>query len=128
MDPREDKRRAIFERQNRVARVDGENYLMSSQPPDKKYQIIATESGWTSSCPDHIYRCVCCMHICAGEMGHKMLEAVQKSVAIKQVGLGKCKLCDSQNATKESTKSLRRHVPAVQMWRLQEALYPQFWL
>ena len=65
-------------------------------------------AGWTCSCPDHQFRRVCCKHIHAVEISRKMREAVQESVTIREIDLGKCKFCDSANVVKHGLKKLKK--------------------
>ena len=63
------------------------------------------------SCPDNIYRGVCCKHIHAIEISRRMRAAVQQEIpktVIKQVDLGRCKQCDSPNIVKQGIRKLKR--------------------
>ena len=95
MSPREDRGRAIFERQDQISRVDEGHYLVNSQSSDKKYQILAIESGWFCSCPDHKFRKVCCKHIHAVEISIRMREKVQNDVTMPEVDTSVCRHCKS---------------------------------
>ena len=70
--------------------------------------MLSTERDWTCSCPDRQFRQVCCKHIHAVEISRKMREAVQESVTIREVDLGRCRFCDSLNIARKGTKKLKK--------------------
>ena len=54
----------IFENTNvQILRLDDHHYTVKSQTTNRKYDVIATESGFICNCPDHIFRKICCKHI-----------------------------------------------------------------
>ncbi len=95
-----------------IERIDDTMYHVKSQSnPDRFYEVISTEHRMLCSCPDSIYRGVCCKHVHAIEISRRMREAVQEDVPktiIKQVDLGRCKRCDSSNIAKQGMRKLKR--------------------
>ncbi len=109
MNTREDRGRAIAETKDQICRVDGHHYTVKSQSnTDKVYDVISTERGWDCSCPDPQFRRVCCKHIHGVEISKRMRDAVQKSVTISEIDLGRCKFCDSDDIIRKGTKKLKR--------------------
>ncbi len=101
----------IASKSNQITRVDDTTYTVRSQSSNKVYEVIQTESGWVCSCPDSMYRGVCCKHAHAIEISKRMREAVQEEVPktiIKQVDLTKCKRCKSSNVVKQGIRRLKR--------------------
>lgn len=94
-----------------IERIDDTTYKVQSQSnPNKFYEVISTEHGFVCSCPDSMYRGVCCKHSHAIEISRRMREAVQEEVTttIKQVDLTKCKFCESANITKKGIKKAKK--------------------
>ena len=108
MDTRQIRGQAIYEKQGQIERNNSTHYFVKSQSSNGRYDVISTELGWTCSCPDHVYRHVCCKHIHAVEISRKMREAVQESVTVKEVDLSRCKFCDSPNITKKGIRKLKK--------------------
>ena len=108
MNPRQERGKAITGKKNQITRLDDLRYTVRSQSLSKVYDIVSTERGWTCACPDHIYRQVCCKHIHAVEISRRMREAVRETVTIRQVSLGKCKHCDSENMVKDSMRKFKK--------------------
>ena len=108
MNPREERGKMIAKLDNQIVRLDDLHYAIRSQSLDRTYEIVSTESGWTCACPDHFYRRVCCKHIHAVEISRKMREAVRETVTIKEVNLGSCKHCDSEDVERHGFKTLKR--------------------
>lgn len=101
----------IASKPNQIVRVDDTTYTVRSQSSNKVYELMSTEHGWICSCPDHMYRGVCCKHIHAVEISKRMREAVQQNMpktVIPQVDLGRCKFCDSANIVKHGIKKLKK--------------------
>ena len=93
----------IASKPNQITRIDDLTYTIRSQSSDRVYELMSTEHGWICSCPDHMYRLVCCKHIHAVEISRRIREAVQQEIpktVIKQVDLTKCKFCDSTGIVK----------------------------
>ena len=98
----------IAQLKDQIRRIDDGTYKVNSQSGNGKYDVLSTERGWTCSCPDHQFRQVCCKHIHAVEISRKMREAVQESVTIREVDLGRCKFCDSPNITRKGVRKLKK--------------------
>ena len=81
---------------------------MRSQSSNQVYEIVSTEQGWTCACPDHFFRGVGCKHIHAVEISRKMREAVRETATIRQISLGKCKHCESENIHKDYIRRFKK--------------------
>ena len=95
-----------------IHRIDDYTYEVSSQSnPTRTYEVISTEHGLVCSCPDSMFRNVCCKHAHAIEISRRLREAVQQDVPktiIKQVDLTKCLRCESPNITKKGIRHLKK--------------------
>ena len=107
-DARRQRGQEIAKRGGQIVRLDDLHYTVRSQSSEGVYEIVSTEMGWTCACPDHVYRDVCCKHIHAVEISKKLRQAVSEEIVIKQVDLGKCKFCDSENITKDGIRKLKK--------------------
>ena len=97
----------IASKPNQITRIDDLTYTVRSQSSDRVYELMSTEHGWICSCPDHMYRLVCCKHIHAVEISRRIREAVQQEIpktVIKQVDLTKCKFCYSTDIIKKGNR------------------------
>ena len=108
MNPREKRGQQIAQLKDQIHRFDDNTYRVNSQSSKKQYDVVSSERGWICSCPDHTYRQVCRKHIHAVEISRKMREAVRKTVTIKQMDLGRCKHCDSENIVKDSVRRFKK--------------------
>jgi len=50
-----------------LIRVSDHHYHVHSQTTKRDYDVIKTNDKWVCSCPDHVFRHVCCKHIHAVE-------------------------------------------------------------
>ena len=95
-----------------ITRIDEHTYEVSSQScPTRTYEVISTEHGLVCSCPDSMFRNVCCKHAHAIEISRRMREAVRDDVpkvVIKQVDLTRCKRCDSENVHRDGIRRLKK--------------------
>ncbi len=101
----------IASKPNQITRIDDYTYTVRSQSSNGIYELMSTEHGWICSCPDHMYRGVCCKHIHAVEISRRMREAVQQEIpktVIKQIDLTKCKQCESNNVVKDSIRHYKK--------------------
>ena len=105
---RQQRGKTIANTPNQIHRINDPVYKVNSQSSDKQYDVISTERGWICSCPDHKYRRVCCKHIHAVEISHKMRKVVKETTVIKRIDLGSCKFCGSDNIIKKGIKKLKR--------------------
>ena len=108
MTTRQERGALIVKTKNQIHRIDNTFYKVNSQSSDQQYDVISTERGCVCSCPDHKYRRVCCKHIHAVEISHKMRKVVKETTVIKQIELGSCKFCGSDNIIKKGIKKLKR--------------------
>ena len=102
----------IASRPSQITRIDDTTYTVRSQSSSKVYEVIQTETGWVCSCPDSMYRGVCCKHAHAVEISRRMREVVREvaveKVIIKQTDLNRCKRCRSENVVKQGLRKLKR--------------------
>ncbi|MDE1813164.1 MAG: IS6 family transposase [Thaumarchaeota archaeon] len=66
--------------------------------------MISTEHGYRCSCPDYIFRKICCKHIHAVEFSLKIREHVKKNVIIQPVTINSCHFCQSNNIVKNAIR------------------------
>ena len=101
----------ITKLKNQIHRIDDTTYKVASQSnPNRFYEVISTEHGFVCSCPDSMYRGVCCKHSHAIEISRRMREAVQEkaTTVIKAIDPTKCKFCGSGQVVKDGMKKLKR--------------------
>ena len=77
---REDRGRAIAEKDRQIMRINDHSYKVKSQSSDILYDITQTEIGWKCTCPDHQTRGVKCKHIFAVELVFNLREQVKKNI------------------------------------------------
>ena len=102
--PRQEKGKQIAERQDQIKRISDGYYLVNSQTKDKQYDVISTEKGWECSCPDHIFRKVCCKHIHSVEFSLQIRETVKQQVTINEINNESCPKCSSNNLKKDGIR------------------------
>lgn len=70
------------------------------------YDIISTESGWSCTCPDHVYRKVTCKHALAIQFSIEMRNEVRErnKVVIEQMDYSRCPQCQSTNIVKHGIR------------------------
>ncbi|SNQ59903.1 DDE-type integrase/transposase/recombinase [Candidatus Methanoperedens nitratireducens] len=101
---REDRGKAIAEKQGQILRINDKSYKVKSQSSETLYDVVSTEIGWKCSCPDHQTRGVKCKHIYAVEFSFNLREQVKKSVTIQPVVISKCLYCHSTNIRKDGLR------------------------
>lgn len=89
-----------------LIRVSDYHYKVQSQTTNRKYDVIKTDNVWHCSCPDHIYRHVCCKHIHAIEFSIKFREEVREKnkVVISPIKIEACIYCKSDNISKDGLR------------------------
>lgn len=97
---RQQKAELIAQTPNQITRLDEGRYSVRSQSGNGSYDVIATEAGWSCSCPDNVYRKAICKHILAVEFSQKIRKEVQTNVVIPAVTTLACRFCDSDNIIK----------------------------
>lgn len=97
---REDRGKAIAEKQGQIIRINDQSYKVKSQSSDILYDVASTEIGWKCTCPDHVNRGVQCKHIFGVMFSFGMREQVKKSVVIQPVTVSDCPFCHSTNLKK----------------------------
>ena len=102
--PRQEKGKEIAQKQDQIKRVSDGYYLVNSQTKDKQYDVISTEKGWECSCPDHIFRNVCCKHIHSVEFSLQIRETVKQQVTIEEINNTSCSNCKSNNLKKDGIR------------------------
>lgn len=103
VDSRERRGKTIAKKRNQITRIEESSYMVNSQSSDKRYEVIATESGWTCSCPDHTYRRVCCKHIHAVEISLRIRKAVKPTV-LNEVPPDACQFCKSADTKRAGVR------------------------
>jgi transposase-like protein len=101
---REDRGRAIAEKDRQIMRINDHSYKVKSQSSDILYDITQTEIGWKCTCPDHQTRGVKCKHIFAVELVFNLREQVKKNVIIQPIILSECIFCHSANLKKNGIR------------------------
>ncbi len=101
---REERGKAIAEKDGQIKRIDDYNYKVKSQSSDNWYNVKLTEIGWKCTCPDHINRGVKCKHIFGVEFSFNLREQVKKSVVIQPIILSECLYCHSTNLKKNGIR------------------------
>jgi len=97
----------IFENPNvQILRLDDHHYTVKSQTTNRKYDVIAMESGWFCSCDDHKFRKICCKHIHGVEFSIKFREEVREKnkITINEIGYDACPHCKSNKITKHGIR------------------------
>lgn len=91
---------------DQITRINDNYYRVKSQSSEKAYNVTAIPSGWYCTCPDHIYRQVCCKHIHAVEFSIKLREEIRQknSVTISPISISECLYCKSDNITKDGLR------------------------
>ena len=101
---REDRGRAIAEKDRQIMRIDDHSYKVKSQSSDILYDITQTEIGWKCTCPDHVTRGVKCKHIHAVEFVFYLKDQVKKNIVIEHIVLSNCIYCHSTNLKKNGIR------------------------
>lgn len=97
---REDRGKAIAEKDGQMIRINDNSYKVKSQSSDILYDVISTEIGWKCSCPDHTSRGVKCKHIYAVEFSFGIRKEVEKVRIEPIVSVSSCVYCRSTNVIK----------------------------
>lgn len=101
---REDRGKAIAEKNGQIIRINDNSYKVKSQSSDILYDVTSTEIGWKCSCPDHTTRGVKCKHIISVEVSFNLREQVKKRVVIQTIVVSDCIFCHSINIKKFGTR------------------------
>ncbi len=101
---REDRGKAIAEKDGQIKRIDDNTYKVKSQSSDILYDVTSTEIGWKCSCPDHTSRGVKCKHIWGVEFSFNLREQVKKSIIIQPIVVSECLYCHSTNIKKDGIR------------------------
>jgi predicted nucleic acid-binding Zn finger protein len=64
---REEQGKLIAQTEGTISMINESNYLVRSTSGNNTYAVIATESGWTCSCPDYARYNAKCKHVYAVE-------------------------------------------------------------
>ena len=97
---REDRGRAIAEKDRQIMRMNDHSYKVKSQSSDILYDITLTEIGWKCTCPDHVTRGVQCKHIYAVVLSFGIRKEVEKVRIEPIVSVSSCVYCHSTNVIK----------------------------
>ena len=99
--------RKIAENPNvQILRLNDHHYTVKSQTTNRKYDVLATESGFICNCSDHIFRKICCKHIHGVEFSIKFRAEVRErnKVVINQIDCSSCPKCKSENIVKHGIR------------------------
>jgi len=100
-----------------LIRVSDHHYHVHSQTTKRDYDVIKTNDKWVCSCPDHVFRHVCCKHIHAVEFSIKIrMEVREKNkITIQPITIDSCLFCKSKEIKKYGIRhnknyDIQRHV------------------
>lgn len=97
---REERGRAIAEKNGHILRINDHSYKVRSQSSEVIYDVISTDIGWKCTCPDHQTRGVKCKHIWACEISFGIRKEVEKVRIEPVVSVSSCIYCHSTNVIK----------------------------
>ena len=103
-DVRAERGRLICDLGNQVRRLDANTYAVRSQSGNGEYHVIATEAGWTCSCPDHSYRGQKCKHVWSVEFSKKIRTAVELGQLAPFETTQGCIYCGSKHLVKDGKR------------------------
>jgi transposase-like protein len=101
---REERGKAIAEKENQIEKIDNDCYIVRSQSSSKLYHVIRTDAGWRCDCADHIFRHVKCKHIFAIELSNLIRREVETKRVIQEVNVKNCQYCGSSNLKKDGIR------------------------
>ncbi len=101
---REDRGKAIAEKDGQIKRIDDNSYKVKSQSIDSFYNVVSTEIGWKCNCPDHTSRGAKCKHIWAVELSYNIREQVKKNIILQPIIISDCLFCHSTNLKKNGIR------------------------
>jgi len=97
---REERGRAIAERENQIVVLSDRFFKVASQSSDRMYDITKKRTGgWLCTCPDYVYRNVVCKHIWAVQIKLAVKREFQPTV-IEPIRFDACIYCRSENLIK----------------------------
>jgi putative transposase len=104
---REDRGKAIAEKQGQIIRINDQSYKVKSQSSETLYDVISTEIGWKCNCLDHTTRGVQCKHIFSVIFSFGIRKEVEK-VRIEPINSSAtCVYCHSDNIVKNALRHNR---------------------
>lgn len=102
---RQAKGKEIADKPDQVKRIDENHYQVKSQSSDSWYDLFTTESGWVCTCPDSIYRKVCCKHTHCLEISLTIRKTIEKQhVIIEQLDPSICPQCQSDKIVRHGLR------------------------
>lgn len=106
VNPRETKGKEIAEKGNQVRRINEHTYSVRSQTRNANYTVTKTNYGFSCTCPDHIFRKICCKHIHSVEFSIKLREQVreQNKIIISPITSQDCLFCKSSEIVKDGLR------------------------
>lgn len=109
MNHRKESGKEIAQKSDQIRRIDENHYQVKSQSSDKWYDVISTELGFQCSCPDHIYRKVCCKHVHAVEISIQLRKTVTSQIVIREVTIKACLYCKFESIKKDGLRHNRNY-------------------
>jgi putative transposase len=101
---REERGKAIAEKEDQMIRINDNLYKVKSQSSDIIYDVTSTEIGWKCSCPDHTSRGVKCKHIFAVEFSFNLRKQIEK-IRIEPIdSSSSCIYCHSTNIKRDGIR------------------------
>jgi transposase-like protein len=97
---REDRGKAIAEKDGQIIRINDNSYKVKSQSSDILYDVTSTEIGWKCNCLDHTSRGVQCKHIFGVIFSFGIRKEVEKVRIEPVVSVSSCVYCHSTNVIK----------------------------
>lgn len=101
---REEKGKAIAEKENQIKRIDADSYIVKSQSNAHEYKVFKVSGEWFCECPDHVYRHVKCKHIFAVEFSASLRTEVQIRRLDSDVNVQACRYCGSSKIVKDGVR------------------------
>jgi len=85
-----------------LIRVSDNFYHVKSQTTKREYNVVKIDGVWKCTCPDHVFRHVCCKHIHAVEFSIKLRQEVREKnkVVISPITIESCLFCKSDKIKK----------------------------
>jgi len=104
--PREERGKVIVNQGNQVKKVNDNSFRVKSQSGNGFYEVKATESGMTCTCPDFVYRGGRCKHIAATRYYLEVQKETPQGTVTEKVHLTYSQAWDAYNAAQKAEVKL----------------------